>query len=878
MDRARRTYRVLLRAYPPAYRERYGTEMEEAFITLLQLDRKSRGRIGAAACWLGAIWDTATGGLRARANRRNGKHRGGRELMGTTLMDLRYGLRSLAKRPVFATTAIVTIAIGIGANVSVFTIVDGFMLTPLPYDEPDELVAIWSEKPSLGWSHTDINPRDAWDWRARARTLEDLAVFNDDGFNLIGNDAPELVEGLRVTPNFLSVLGRAPALGRDFERTEVGEGRDGIVILTDGFWQRRFARDPTVLGSTLTLDGEQVVVVGILPADFIFHDGVPDLLRPWDFDPATAQRDGHYANAVARLPDGVSIDAARSELVAIARGLEEEHAENDGWTVSVVGLHEDVVGEVARQASIVLMSAVGFILLMACVNVANLLLARGGGRAREIAVRVALGAGRSRVVRQLLTESLMLAAVGGLLGLLLALWGYRAIAAAMPPSMPPVFRFQMDGSVLTFTAAITISAALLFGGAPAFRVSGRQAAALNEGGKTGRSRTASRFGGGLVVLQTSMAVVLLVGGGLLMKSLSGMRTQDFGFDPTNVLTARVALPEAQYGTKVESDAYWRDVTARLREIPRVVAAGTTQGHPLMGSNWGRTVRVAGQSRAEDEALSVRLTYASPGLFEALGFRMQQGRVFDETDGPEAAVVAIVNEAFVTRYLGPEDDPLSTTLLSGDVEAPIVGVVHDVVERGVDDPPEPALYLPIEQADVRTRSLVVKASSDPTAVVQAVQDAVWAVDADLPVYNIQTMERVVDDRIGGFAIIGYLMGVFALMSLILGAIGIYGVTAYAAGQRTSEIGVRLAMGAERTDVVRMVVREGALKAILGLGIGLTLALPMGGAMSSILIGVRPRDPMIFGGVILTLAAVSLLGLYLPARRASQVDPVRALSAE
>jgi predicted permease len=801
-------------------------------------------------------------------------------VLGSILSDVRYSIRSLSKRPVFATTAILTIAIGIGANTSMFTIVNGFLLRPLPYADPDELVAIWSEQPTLGWRNTDINPADAWDWRERATTLDDLAVFEDDGFILTGGDVPELLVGLQATPNLLALLGLAPALGRDFAPDEVGAAGDDVVILTHGFWTRRFARDPAVLGSQLTLDGEPVTVVGIMAEDFLFHDfGMPDLLRPFGFDPDTVARGGRYANAVARLANGVGVDAAREELVAIARELEAEHAENDGWTVSVTSLHADVVGDLARSASIVLMTAVGFILLMACVNVANLLLARAGARARDISVRLALGAARGRVLRQLLTESALLASVGGVFGLIGANWGYRWIAARMPATLPAVFRFEMDRSVFLFTAAITIGAALVFGMLPAVRATAPRAGILRDGGRAGRSRSSGRFGGALVVLQTSMAVVLLVGGGLVMKSLSSMKTQDFGFEPANVLIGRVALPDARYPTKEEAATFWRSATEALRSAPGVEAVGTTQSAPLEGSNWGRSIQIAGADEGADRSRSARLTYASPGLFDAIGFRLVGGRAFTDADGPDAPNVAIVNEAFVERYLGPDIDPLGATILSGEEwSSQIVGVLHDAVERSVDSPPEPSLYLPIAQTDVRTRAIVMRTASEPTRFVDALQAAVWSVDADLPVYEISTMESLVEDRLGGFAIIGYLMAVFALLSLLLGAVGIYGVTAHAAGQRTGEIGVRIAMGAERGDVVRMVVVQGARRAVLGLAIGLGLALLMGRAISGVLVGVSPRDPAIFAGVIVTLAVVSVLGLYLPARRAARVDPVRALAAE
>ncbi len=851
--------------------------MEEALLSLMTMELQNDGALGAARVWGGAVWDSCIGGLAARASMRRERRGEGGNVMDTMRTDLAYAVRSLQRRPVFAAAAVLTMALGIGANTSVFTVVDGFMLTPLPYDDPEELVAIWAAHPERGWSGTDVSHADALEWRARSTTLADLTVFDEDGFNLTGGDVPELVSALRVTPNFLSVLGRTPTLGRDFRPGEMGEGVDRVVILNDGFWERRFARDPDVLGSVLTLDGEPVTIIGILPADFLFHDGRPDVLRPFAFDAASAPRGNHSASAVARLADGATVELARSELAEIARRLEAEFPENEGWTVEVYGLHEDVVGDVASQASIILMSAVGFILLMACVNVANLLLARAGGRRREIAVRVALGAGRGRVVRQLLTESAVLACLGGVLGSVGATWGYRAIVAALPSTMPPVFQFDIDGSVLGYTAAITLGSAILFGLAPALRASRQDVDALRDGGRSGRSRAGNRFGSALVVLQTAMSAVLLVGGGLLVKSVAEMRNRDLGFDPTDVVAMRVDLPTTEYDSDASARAYWTDVTQRVREVPGVVEAGTVQSAPLEGSNWGRSIRIAGN--ADDRDRTVRLTLASPGFFEALGYRLAKGRGFDDGDGDFGPRVAVVNEAFVERYLAPNDDPLTTRVTSGtEWSAQVVGVVENAIERAVDRPHEPAMYLPIDQADVRSRTLVVRTSGSPLSVVPAIQEAAWSVDADIPLHSIRTMEDLVDDRIGGFAVLGNLMGVFALLSLLLGAIGIYGVTAYATAQRTGEIGLRLAMGADRGDVVRMVIHEGGRRAAVGLVVGLGLAVLLGSGMAGVLVGVSPRDPWVFGTVTVMLIMVSFVGLYIPARNASRVDPMEALTTE
>ncbi len=799
--------------------------------------------------------------------------------MGSLTSDVRFAVRALRRRPVFTLTATLTLAIGIGANAAMFTVVNGFLFKPLPYEDEDALLALYAGNPSLGWSGFDVNPANAWDWRGRASTLEDLTLFNEDAHNLTGGDVPEMISSIRVTPNFLSVLGHQPSLGRDFRPDELGEGRDRVAILTDGFWERRFGRDRSVLGSTLTLDGEPVTVIGILPAVFLFHDGPTDLYRPWGLDFASLARDRHMANAIARMREGASLETARAELEAIAGGLAAEHPENEGWTVEVTTLRHDVVGDLASAASVVLMGAVGFILLMACVNVANLLLARAGGRSREIAVRVALGAGRRRIVRQLLTESVVLAVLGGVVGSVAAVWGARATVAALPASLPPVFDFRMDHTVLLFTVSVTAGAAILFGLVPALGATSPRSDVLRAGRRTGPSRGARRFGSTLVTLQTAMAVLLLVSGTLLMRSVSGMRSQDLGFLPENVVTARISPPEAQYRTAAEVSAYWEAVTHQVRGVPGVTDAGTTQSHPLMGSNWARSVRIAGQDMSEDEARTVRLTLASTGLFEALSFGMVEGRTFTDRDVADAPPVAIVNEAFVERYLGPDDDPLAQTLLGErGWSASVVGVVRDVRERAVDEVPEPSMYLPMLQSPTRSRSLVLRTVGDPGEVLDAVQAAVWAIDGDVPLANVQTMTSLVDDRIGGFAVIGYLMGTFAFLSLLLGAVGIYGVTAFAAGQRTAEIGVRIAFGARREDVIATVVGDGARRAGLGLVVGIALALVAGRAMSGVLVDVSPYDPVTFGAVTALLAVVSGFGLWIPAHRASSIDPVEALASE
>lgn len=890
---ARLTYSLLLRSFPRDFRERHGEEMVETFLALLAWQGRKRGLAGRVDAWVfGATDALARGALRrlrgwgyrqaamgaARTNRQ--RETGVWEMFATFWGDIRFALRAMVRRPLFSATIVLSLAVGIGANASVFTLVDGLLFTPLPYEDPDELVVLWTENPVLGWSNTDVNPADAWDWRERSRALEDLAVHYEDRLNMTGDGPPELVAGVRTTPNILDVLGRKPALGRGFLPEELGEDRDDVVILMDGFWERRFARDRDVLGSTITLDGKVRTIVGIMPRDFLFLADRPDVLLPLDLVPWEAERGGHYAEATARLADGAGVNEARTELRQIGEQLQAEYPEaNENWNVQVVPAHEEMLGPVAKQASIILMVAVGFVLLMVCVNVANLLLARGENRARELAVRTAIGAGRGRVVRQLLTEATVLAVLGGGLGLLMASWGYRAIVSGLPSQIPPVFRFGLDGSVLGFTVFVTVASALVFGIVPALRSSRAGAATLRDGGRSGRSTGSARFGSALVVLQTAIAVVLLVGGGLLMKSIAGMRNQDFGFDPHNVLTVRLAPPTNEYPEAADLRAFWNAVEDRVAEIPGVTAVGNTQSHPLMGSNWGQTVRIAG--RDQEQERRTRLTYLSGGLFEALSLQVVAGRPIRDTDDEDAPMVAVVNEDFVTRYLGEGADALDHALLAGSdtvAPVPIVGVIRNVVERGVDRPAEPALYLSISQANVRSRSLVIRTAGPPGELLGALQEAVWSVDPKIPLFQIETMEELVDRRVGGFAIIANLMGIFALLSLFLGAVGIYGVTAFAAGRRTGEIGVRMAMGAEPGDVVRMVVGQGGKRALTGLGLGLLMAFLVAGALETVLVEVNPRDPAIFVVVALVLGLVSFLGLWIPARRASTVNPVQALSSE
>ena len=614
------------------------------------------------------------------------------------------------------------------------------------------------------------------------------------------------------------LLGRAPVLGRGFSADEMGVDRDNVVVLTHGFWQRQFGGARSVLGQSVELQGKARVVVGILPAGFQFLDQEPDLFLPLDLVPTDYARYEHLLKAVGRLANGSSLDEARAELDEISLQLAAEYPEsNEGWKVQLSSVRDDMLGPTSKSAALALMVAVGFVLLMVCVNVANLALARGEHRTRELAVRAALGAGRGRIMVQLLSESLVLAFLGGGLGLLLASWGYRGVVATLPNYTSPNFQFGLNGSVVAFTLVTTLFSALLFGAVPAVRFSRSSIGALRDGGRSGLSTTASRFGSALVVIQTALALVLLVGGGLLMKSIAEMRGQDLGFNPENAITVRVSPPAAEYPGADEVKAFWRAVEGSVAQAPGVVSVGSTQSHPLMAETWMQTVRVAGQ----DQERTARLTYASGGLFDALEFRTVGGRPLRGEDDDASSWRAVVNQAFVRAYLEPGADPLAVTLenpVDSMPPMPVVGVLQDVVERDLDQATEPTLYLSFAQAPIRRRSLVVRTSGPVGEALPAIRAAVWSVDPKVPLDQIQTLRSQVDQQLGGFAVVANLMAVFAILSLFLGALGIYGVTAYAAGRRTTEIGIRMALGAKPGDVVRMVVRQGGKAGRTGFGIG------------------------------------------------------------
>jgi putative ABC transport system permease protein len=798
--------------------------------------------------------------------------------MGAFVRDLHHGLRGLARQPLYTLTAAITLSLGIGANAAIFSVAYGFLLRPLPYPDADRLAMVWSANPARGWRNMDISISDAVDWKERTGVFTDLAVANRASFNITGVEQPERVNGLKVSPNLLRVLGTPPIVGRDFEEGDAGPAGARVAIVSWGLWQRRMGGDPATLGSTLHLNGDAYTVVGVLAQDFTFSDNEVDIFVPLDVVPADVSRASHSSLAVARLKPGVGVEQATREVSAVSASLAEEYPEtNEGMTASVVGLRADLVGDIGRQAILVLMTAVFFVLLMSCVNVANLMLARSNGRQREMAVRAALGAGRLRMFRQLLTESFALSFLGAVFGLGIGYGGIHVIAASMPSNLPPAFHFGMDPAVLVFVLVLSIVATLAFGTLPAMRASAASSQALREEGRTGEGRRSRRFGGSLIIVQTSLAVVLLVGGGMMMRNVTQIQNQDFGYDPTGVLTARITPPESRYPDDIALNHFYGEVLGRLRALPGVESAGTIQSLPLRGSNNVGTFEVVGDPGPATDGYPVRVDWISTGFLDAMHVAVRRGRDFADADRADGQRVVLVNETLVRQRFG-DGDPIGRTVRFSGETWTIVGVVTDMLERSVTRAPEPSIYVHSEQEAPRSRNIAVRSKTEAVALAASLERIVLSIDPDQPIYEVEPMTALVDRRVSPFRLIAGLMLAFALVSLVLGAVGIFGVTAYSVGRRTHEIGIRMAVGAARQGVVRMIVREGMSRAAIGIIAGVALALPLTRALRTMLVGVEPGDPVTFVSVVIVLAVVTFLGAWIPARRAARLDPLRAIARE
>ncbi len=806
--------------------------------------------------------------------------------MQTLWQDLRYGARMLLKQPGFTLIAVITLALGIGANTAIFSVVNAVVMRPLPFPASEQLVRLYEKETDAATpsEQLEVAPANFLDWQRQSRTLQEVAAWGSDEEALAGVGQTESVKAAFVSANFFSVLGVSPWQGRGFTPTDDQPGHDSVAVLSFGLWQRRFGGAANTIGQQVQIDGSAYTVIGIMPAGFEFPRGA-EIWTPLALNAnQTLMREAHFLQVIARRRAEASLAQVRTEMETIADALAQQYpATNKHWTVNVIPLLDDEVGQV-RPTMLLLLGAVGLVLLIACANVSSLLLARGATRQAEITMRAALGASRWRIVRQLLTESTLLAGLGGSLGLLLALWGMDALLALSPAEIPRLQTVSVDARVLGFTLALTLLTGLLFGLVPAL-----QAARINlheslkESGRgTTQTPAQRRIFSALVVAEVALALVVLMGAGLLLNSFLRLRRVELGIQTPNVLTVEVNLPSAHYNDRelrTQRLNFYGQVMPRLQALPGVVAVGAIDSLPLNGSQREWTFRKEGQILAPSERPVAGFQVATTDYFRAMGIELLRGRAFTEADRYETPQVVIVNESFARRFY-PQEDPLGQRIIIRDrpQACEIVGIVNDVRHFGPHKEPGPEMYVPYNQLAVGAVPLVVRAKSEPAALAEAVRKEIAAVAPEVAVGKIRTMTQLMTAALAEWRFALLLLGLFAGVALLLAAVGIYGVMAYAVTRRRHEFGVRLALGAQAQDLLRLVLRQGMTLVLIGVALGVAAALALTRLLKTLLFGVSASDPLTFVGVALLLTFVALLACWIPARRATKVDPVIALRTE
>jgi putative ABC transport system permease protein len=808
-------------------------------------------------------------------------------LVSDLWQDLRYGLRMLAKNPGFTIVAVIALALGIGTNSAIFSVVNTVLLRPLPYKNPERLAMVWEENSKQGFPHDTPSPANFADWRDQNHVFESMAAIADISFNLTGAGDPERIDGQRVSASLFSLLGVEPQLGRAFRAEENRPGANHVVIIGHGLWQRRFGADPGIIGKPINLNGESFTVVGVMPRTFQFPARTDQLWVPIAFDAKEGgSRGNHYLGVIARMKLGVTLQQAQAEMTTIATRLQQQYPEtNTSIGAVVTPLHEHVVGDI-KSALLVLLGAVSFVLLIACANVANLLLARAAVRQREIALRLALGAGRARLIRQFLTESVLLAAFGGGIGLLLAVVGLSVLKRFIPPNISQAEAITIDAKVLIFTVLVSLMTGLIFGLAPAtqaanfnlndtLKESDRDSAAGSRG---------NRIRGLLVISEVAVSFILLIGAGLLINSFLHLRNVDPGFRAEKVLTMKIVLPELRYSDKEKRGVFYRELIRRVEILPGAVSAAVATNLPL--TETGNSVGVSIEGRADpapDRVPIVITRIISPRYFETMGIPLLKGRAFTEEDKTEteSPSVVVISET-TARSFWPGEDALGKHIKVGSPSnnenkwLTVIGVMKDVRQFELVVEPKPQMYLPFTQANFfEPRALVVKTNLEPLSLAATVRKTVWEIDKDQPVSDITSMESIVSESVARQRFSMLLLGIFATLALVLAAVGIYGVMSYSVAQRTREIGIRMALGAQRNDVLKLTIGQGLRLVITGVVIGLAAAFALTRVMSSLLFGISATDPMTFVTISVVLVSVAVLASYIPALRATRVDPMLAL---
>ncbi len=807
--------------------------------------------------------------------------------MNSLLADIRFGVRMLLKSRTTTIVALLALTLGIGANTAIFSVVNAVLLRSFPYADPERIVLVWEKRQGGKTDQNVINLGNFADWKEQNQVFTDMAVFFDRAFNLTSDGEPEEVPVQFATTNLFSVLGTNPQLGRTFNAEEGGAGQPGVAVISYGLWQRRFGGDNGIVGRQITLNNQPTTVIGVMPANFGWHiqkgtqvSKPADIWVPFQITNDFRGRRGRFASSVARLKPGVTIEQARTEMETIGARLAQQHTFNTNWSVNVVPLRTQFTGEI-RWPLLVLLGAVGFVLLIACANVANLLLARASARRREIAVRAGLGASRWRIARQLLTESVLLSVIGGTLGVLVAWWGTKALVALSPPALIDLNRVSVNLPVLLFTLGLAVLTGLIFGLAPALEATRFDLHdSLKEGGKNvggGGHRLRSVF----VITQVALALVLLVGAGLFVRSLNRLQAVDPGFNAQNLLTVRVTLPPARYQEDQKRIDFFQQAIAQMRVLPGVEAAGAINTPPFTGLYSGTTVEVDGEKLPPGQELKTGICVTDANYFQAMQIPLKQGRLYTAQEATEMRHVVLVNEAFVRKNLGGED-PLGKrlTIYMKDENVPteIIGVVGDHKHLGLDTAVEPVAYWPHPELVYPGMTIVLRTKTDASAVAPSAREVIRALDPQQPIGEISTMESLLSTSVARSRFIASLLSVFSIIALVMAAVGIYGVMSFSVLQRTHEIGVRMALGAQRFDVLKLVVMKGVVLALIGVVVGLAASFALTRLISTLLFEVTATDSVTFAGVSVGLFLVTLLSCYVPARRATRVDPLKALRYE
>lgn len=803
------------------------------------------------------------------------------------VQDLRYAGRMQRKNPGFTLVAIIALALGIGANTAIFSVVNTVLLRPLPYKDPERLTMVWEDASKHGYPRDTPAAANFVDWRSQNTVFEGMAAIADESFNLTGAGDPERLEGRRVSANLFPLLGIDPQLGRTFTSDEDQPGSNRVAVLSYGLWQRRFGGDNTIVGKPLNLNGDTYTVVGVMPARFQFPSSDDELWVPIAFTAEQAANRGrHYLQVVARLKSGVSFAQAQTEMNTIATRLQQQYPEQNADLGAVVTpLHEHLVGDI-RPALLILLGAVGLVLLIACANVANLLLARAAVRQKEIAVRVALGARRGRLIRQFLTESVLLATVGGVVGLGIAFGGLILLRAFIPENISQAREIAMDLKVLGFTFLVSVITGLIFGLAPALQAARfNQTETLKEGGRdSATGSSGKRIRGLLVMSEVAVSLVLLIGAGLLINSFMRLRNVDPGFRADNLLTMKFVLPEPKYAGFQSRTAFYSDLIQRVEGLAGVKSAAVTTNLPLYRQGNSISISIEGRpAPPPGQELIVVTRIVSPRYFETMSIPFLSGRQFTDQDIATSPRAVVISETMARRYW-PGEDPVGKRIGAGRIQRPedwiqVVGVVKDVRQFELTAEPRPQMYLSYRQAGFfAPRDLVVKTDVDPASMAATVRKTVWEIDKDQPVSNIKTMEEILLDSIARQRFSMLLLAIFAAVALILAAVGIYGVMSYSVAQRTHEIGIRMALGAQTGAVLKLAVGYGLKLVIAGIAIGLIAAFFLTRVMSTLLFGVTATDPVTFTVISLLLIFVAAVASYIPARRATKVDPIIALRYE